>query len=72
MSDLPWVAAVREIDPEFTPSATTTAALERFYQGMAILAAGVQAAGPKLTPSSFERGLFGLKFANVGSGASPL
>jgi hypothetical protein len=42
-----------------------------FYNELLLLAAGIQMAGPKLTPETFAAGLRGTKFANPGAGRKP-
>jgi hypothetical protein len=42
-----------------------------FYHEMLILASGVQAAGPDLTPQTFATGLRGLQFPNPGADQAP-
>jgi hypothetical protein len=42
-----------------------------FYDQLQILAAGIQAAGPNLTPQTFAAGLQGLRYPNPGAGALP-
>ena len=41
------------------------------YRSLLILAAGIQAAGPRLTPETFAKGLQSLRFPNPGAGAAP-
>jgi hypothetical protein len=41
------------------------------YHGLLMLASGVQAAGPRLTPAAFENGLTHTTFANPGSAGPP-
>lgn len=48
-------AAYREIDPDNEPSETSC---QVFWHPMVLLMDGIQNAGPKLTPRSFEQGLF--------------
>lgn len=45
--------------------------IDRSYREIALLAAGIQAAGPNLTPQTFERGLQSLSFPNPGAGSAP-
>jgi len=44
---------------------------EPFYNTLQLLAAGVQMAGPNLTPQSFAKGLHDTEFPNPGAGAHP-
>lgn len=68
--DEPWYWAVREAGPD----AATTNTYEfqkRVYHELLILASGIQAAGPHLTPDTFARALRSLRFANPGAGQAP-
>jgi hypothetical protein len=47
------------------------AAMEADYHRVLVLASGIQAAGPNLTPETFGRGLQQLTFPNPGAGAEP-
>jgi hypothetical protein len=47
------------------------AEVEPFYEAAQLLAAGIQMAGPKLTPTTFERGLQSAQFPNPYAGAAP-
>ena len=42
-----------------------------FYDELLVLAAGIQMAGPRLTPESFAAGLHATTFPNPGAGAAP-
>jgi hypothetical protein len=42
-----------------------------FYNEMLLLSAGIQMAGPNLTPETFARGLRSTKFPNPGAGQAP-
>lgn len=42
-----------------------------YYQELVMLAAGIQMAGPNLTPESFAKGLHETKFPNPGAGVAP-
>jgi len=48
-----------------------TSTNERLYHQLLVLASGVQAAGPHLTPKTFADGLAQLHFPNPGSGQRP-
>jgi hypothetical protein len=53
--------------------ASSGAAVDRqAYQALQLLAAGVQLAGPRLTPGAFGSGLADAAFPNPGSGSGPL
>ena len=41
------------------------------YRSLLLLASGIQAAGPRLTPETFAKGLQSLRFPNPGAGAAP-
>lgn len=47
------------------------AASAPLYHALAVLAAGIQMAGPKLTPTTFAQGLHATTFPNPGAGADP-
>jgi hypothetical protein len=73
----PWFWAVRDTDPHATPSQYTagslsgTSAYQLAYQGLLLLASGIQLAGPHLTAESFRRGLMEAQFPNPNAGAAP-
>ncbi len=71
--DEPWYWAVKEMDPNFIIdwNAVWAWAVSKRYKGLLLLASGIQTAGPKLTPESFEAGLFKTKFPNPGCSAPP-
>ena len=69
--DMPWYWAVREADPASDPQGNTYYASNSRYYQLLLLAAGIQAAGPKLTPEAFERALHGLRFPNPGAAGPP-
>lgn len=58
------IRAMREVDrnccDEYSALATLLASIE--YRDLLLMASGIQLAGPKLTPESFERGLFAARF----------
>jgi hypothetical protein len=45
---------------------------ESAYEGLLVLASGIQLAGPALTPDTFAAGLSGTAFPGPGAGAAPL
>jgi hypothetical protein len=45
--------------------------IENIYHQLAVLAAGIQMAGPRLTPNTFRDGLHATVFPNPGAGARP-
>jgi hypothetical protein len=58
--------------PKSPPSSDLgPAASESVYAQLALLAAGIQAAGPRLTPDTFASGLSHTDFPNPGTGSSP-
>lgn len=57
---------------ELAPSASFSAADLRVYDGLALIAAGAQLAGARLTPEAFAAGLESTSFANPGAGTGPL
>lgn len=71
----PWYWAVREVDPSYSwqpgPSGTTKLVFEGVYQPLLLLASGIQAAGPALTPQSFAAALSRTAFPNPGAGGPP-
>ncbi|MHB8341813.1 MAG: type 1 periplasmic-binding domain-containing protein, partial [Mycobacteriales bacterium] len=69
--DMPWYWAVREADPQDNPSGNTYYAADSRYEELALIAAGIQLAGPDLTPASFARGLQEAQFPNPGAGQAP-
>lgn len=56
---------------EVAPARTLGPADQDVYDGLTLLAAGIQTAGPRLTPDAFARGLETTTFANPGAGAAP-
>jgi hypothetical protein len=65
---MPYWAAFREADPTFP------AGLYNFsdqYENLLLLASGIQAAGPNLTPETFANGLQRTVFPNPGCGGPP-
>jgi hypothetical protein len=69
--DMPWYWAVREADPTSDPEGNTYYASTSRYFQLLLLASGIQAAGPNLTPESFQRGLQSLRFPNPGAAGPP-
>lgn len=68
-----WTQAVLEIDPGFSSSYESQFVDQdaAIYNAAQLLANGIQTAGPKLTPASFEKGLLGTTFPDPGAGAAP-
>lgn len=48
------------------------AVVQPFYESMLLLASGIQEAGPKLTPATFQQALHATSFPDPGAGQSPL
>ena len=69
--DMPWYWAVREADPTSDPQGNTYYASHSRYEQLLLLASGIQLAGPKLTPESFQRGLHAAQFPNPGAAGPP-
>ena len=69
--DMPWYWAVKEADPSFEPPPAGYYSAHSRYMQLSLLAAGIQLAGPKLTPETFRQGLQRAQFANPGAGAAP-
>jgi hypothetical protein len=66
--DLPFWAAIREADPTFPPELWVVSFP---YWDLLVIASGIQAAGPHLTPQAFQAGLYRTKFSNPGCGGPP-
>jgi hypothetical protein len=69
--DMPWYWAVKEADPAYEPPAAAYYSSHSRYMQLSLLAAGIQLAGPKLTPETFAQGLHRARFPNPGAGAPP-
>ena len=69
--DMAWYWAVKEMHPEKDPSGGIYYAASARYEQLKLLAAGIQLAGPKLTPVTFEAGLHKAVFPNPGAGGPP-
>lgn len=71
-SDSPWYWALKEVDPKYTIAGNSNYYQARWlYTNLLVLAAGIQMAGPNLTPSTFGTGLQKAVFPNPASGQSP-
>ncbi len=66
-ADNPAVWAGRSVDPAFVPSENP----EPFYHNMLLFFSGIQMAGPRLTPETFQAALFRTQFPNPGADAAP-
>ena len=69
--DMPWYWAVREVDNSHDPQGGNYYHLQARYSSLLLLASGIQMAGPKLTPATFQQGLMRARFPNPAAGASP-
>ncbi len=70
--DHPWFWAYREAGPTRTPpSGAAGYAMTGIYSVMSLVAAGIQMAGPNLTPETFAAALQRTVFPNPGAGAAP-
>ena len=63
-----WHQAMREVDPNddgyyFLPA--------EIYRDLLLVASGIQMAGPNLTPTTFQEGLYKARFSNSGNGGPP-
>jgi hypothetical protein len=73
-ADTPWIQAVRESEPTIditTVIPDETNDYAAVYHALLLLASGVQAAGPRLTPAAFDNGLTHTSFSNPGAGGPP-
>jgi hypothetical protein len=66
-ADYPPFWAGRSVDPAFSINGTEDA----LYHNMLVLFSGIQMAGPRLTPETFQAGLFATRFPNPGADAAP-
>lgn len=69
--EMAWYWAVKEAAPTKDPTGGTTYSAMARYAQLSVLAAGIQMAGPRLTPASFQAGLFKARFPNPGAGGPP-
>ena len=72
-----WYRAMAEVDPETArriaraDEVQTYLAADQAYTALSMLAAGIQAAGPRLTTASLRAGLLDADFPNPGAGQPP-
>ncbi|MHB8719413.1 MAG: ABC transporter substrate-binding protein [Candidatus Dormibacteria bacterium] len=67
-----WYSALKEVDPNYQYGDNALDYWDYFrYEQLMVLASGLQAAGPDLTPTTFANGLYGLHFPDPGAGAAP-
>ena len=64
------VAAAQALH-EVSPSARFDSTQQAMYDGLSLLAAGIQLAGPRLTAQAFADGLESTTFGNPGAGRAP-
>ncbi len=69
--DRPWYWAIKEVLPDAKIPQFAEYYLSPLYEGMLLLASGIQMAGPRLTATAFEKGLQATSFPNPGTGKSP-
>ena len=70
-ADRPSVWAMQEQGIDSPHGTQFNREIENRYQALLVLASGIQAAGPGLTPETFAKGLQSLRFPNPGAGAAP-
>lgn len=68
LEDTPYMWAAKEMDPTAAPVGDQYL---RFYESLLVLSSGIQMAGPRLTPQTFEQGLMKTQFPNPGAGGPP-
>ena len=74
----PWYVTATEGNSAVASYQYTTSANEynpdgqAFYQSLLLLATGIQEAGPRLTPATFQSGLQATTFPDPGAGSAPL
>lgn len=66
-----WYASALEINDVIAAAPATYYWGQTLYDELLVLAAGIQAAGPALTPETFAAGLMTTPFPNTGAGAAP-
>lgn len=70
--ETPWWAAMKEGNPGYTPGGENQGfPMSGRYNSLLVLTSGIQAAEPKLTPGTFEQGLFKAKWPNANAGGPP-
>jgi hypothetical protein len=68
---MPWYWAYKDGNPESDVAVNESYNLTARYSSLLLLASGIQAAGPNLTPQTFEAGLHRLSFPNPGAKGPP-
>ena len=71
LNDEPWFWAVRESGREHDRLNASPGYVSVIYKELLVLLSGIQGAGPRLTPQSFQRGLRATRFPNPGAAAAP-
>lgn len=64
--------ALSEMVPGIGLGGESLLVYEEVYNQLSLLAAGIQEAGPHLTPATFATGLQGAELPNTGAGSAPL
>lgn len=69
----PWYQAMVAMAPDLLAKQDYNASLSAklTYDLLLVMAAGIQGAGPRLTPDTFAAALMTMKFPNAGSGQAP-
>lgn len=73
VEDEPWYWAMREFAPDVAIQSEQGSSYQadRLYRTLLLLASGIQMAGPRLTPETFERALYETRFPNPGCAGPP-
>ncbi len=77
LPDQPFYWAAREVEPGRADNGYAAGVCEfeclhqMIYRQLLVIASGIQTAGPRLTPKSFEEGLLKTRFPNPDCGAPP-
>ncbi|MFN2462418.1 MAG: hypothetical protein ABR573_00765 [Candidatus Dormibacteria bacterium] len=67
-----WYQALREVDPSYSYGDNVADIYDYYrYEELMVIAAGIQLAGPNLTPQSFSDGLTRAQFPDPGHGQAP-
>lgn len=69
--EMAWYWAVKESAPTKDPTGGVSYSAMARYGQLSVLAAGIQMAGPNLTPKTFEAALQKTRFPNPNAGAAP-
>jgi hypothetical protein len=83
LAETPYMRAVKDVDPTYqangcggcsynaAPGSSFSNDAQALYQSLLTLASGIQMAGPRLTPKTFQQGLFKTRFPNPGCDGPP-